>query len=95
MSRAPRWYRRLPASAKVIGLENYVHCAARAEVMTPDAHLREIACGKPRRGHGRWHENRGPVRWRGRWERPTYMTEWIENEAAAFVKQLEEPDVDP
>lgn len=80
-AKPPRWWRRLPESARVIGPENYVHCRASAEVMTPDAALREVFCGKPRRGHGRWHENRR-VRWRGRFERPVYLNEYIDNEVA-------------
>lgn len=43
------------------------HCRAWAEVMTPDAILREITCGKSKRGHGRWHSNRGVV-WPGRFQ---------------------------
>lgn len=41
-------------------------CVASAEVMTPDAILRTISCGKHRRRHGRWHRNRH-VRWWGRY----------------------------
>jgi hypothetical protein len=49
-------------------------CASRAEIMTPDAVVREVSCGKPRRHHGRWHSNR-QVRWFGRFERAESIAE--------------------
>jgi hypothetical protein len=49
-------------------------CAASAEVMTPDAMLRTVFCGKWERRHGRWHENRH-VRWRGRYIYPENIGE--------------------
>ena len=49
-------------------------CAASAEVGTPDAVLRVVSCGKFKRGHGRWHENR-QVRWRGRYIYPENIGE--------------------
>jgi hypothetical protein len=80
----PRWYRRLPESAKAVPPGSYGHCAASTEVVTPDAMLRLIHCGKRRQGHGRWHANRGGVRWRGKWKRPIYMREWIDSEVNNF-----------
>lgn len=74
--REPRWYRKLPEAAKNLPPDAYDHCSGMAEVMTPDAAIRKIACGKSRKGHGRWHANRrGAVVWRGKWKRPTYMNE--------------------
>lgn len=76
MNRPPRWYRKLPEAAKNLPPDAYDHCAAHTEVMTPDAVLRDIHCGKKREGHGRWHLNgRKGVTWRGKWKRPTYMNE--------------------
>jgi hypothetical protein len=90
MAREPRWYRRLPDAAKNLPPDAYDHCAAVAEVMTPDAVLRDIACGKKRQGHGRWHLNgRKGVTWRGKWKRPTYMNEHIDNEVEAFAEKLQ------
>lgn len=57
-------------------------CASHAEVMTPDAVLREVFCGKWQRGHGRWHSNR-QVRWRGRYIYP-------ENTGEASAQLIEE-----
>lgn len=92
--RKPLWYRRLPEAAKNLPPDAYDHCSGMAEVMTPDAILRKIACGKHRQGHGRWHQNRGGVVWRGKWKRPTYMAEYIDNEARAFSTQIDGFEVD-
>lgn len=87
--RLPRWYRRLPEAAKNLPPDAYDHCAAKAEVMTPDAILRDIACGRRRQGHGRWHQNRGGVRWAGKWKRPTYRNEWIAGQVDEFSTQID------
>ena len=62
-----------------------VHCAAIAETATPDAIIRHVACGKPRRRHGWWHQNR-QVRWWGRWVRPVSVGESVVNEAERFLR---------
>lgn len=86
--REPRWYRRLPDAAKNLPPDAYNHCAAHTEVMTPDATLRDIHCGKKRHGHGRWHQNCKGVVWRGKWKRPTYMREYIDGQVSEFSAQL-------
>lgn len=93
--REPRWYRKLPEAARNLPPDAYDHCAAKAEVMTPDATLRDIYCGKKRERHGRWHQNRKGVVWRGKWKRPTYMNEYVEAQVADFRGDLNDGLVAP
>jgi hypothetical protein len=75
----------LRRGSRRISPPNVRGCKAEAEVMTPDAILRTISCGKFPKRHGRWHENRG-VRWRGRYEFPENIGEASERLLRSAIK---------